>query len=211
MASVIYPDGNVVAIKPKNKLFTLIEISKFLEGIVEPSFIGNNWVFVNKNGLLMRKKFNLTASEMMGFEIFGSCMLISNEELPCQFFMIGEEFDENDPNDEFYPDDYHEDEEIDNLDNKLMNEKVKQPTKEEEEAAIDYLYSEAYKNLIDSNIPFEELMKNFIIYKDELSTITPNTVEDRVLMLKNMIEHYIKKEQYEKCTKITKLLNYIEN
>jgi hypothetical protein len=68
------------------------------------------------------------------------------------------------------------------------------------------LLNEAYKCIDDAKFNVEK----FTVYKDEISTIELEDKQQRVDMLENLINYFLPKEEYEKCSKIQKLLNSIK-
>jgi hypothetical protein len=224
MAMIITPTGKNKKHKPINgKTFTIYEISKYLDGLVEPAFIGNNWVFINKNGSLLKMQYNEYASKMMGFDIYGLCLIVPQEELPCQFFLADDEYE----NDEYENDNYESNEsnaeyketkhqqnesdymlndDIEAMDNVLS--KIYQ--KEQEVKKLKIFYEQAYKNLISSNKSYYDLLQNFIVYENENNVFDCPTKESKTQILQNMITFFINIEEYEKCTDLLNLKLFIE-
>jgi len=228
MAMVITPTGKNKKHEPINgKTFTIYEISKYLDGLVEPAFIGNNWVFMNKNGLLLKMQYNEYASKMMGFDIYGLCLIIPQEELPCQFFLADDEYENENENEDEYKDnkyqndteyketkhqqnesDYMPNDDIESVDNILS--KIYQ--KEKETKKLKFLYEQAYKNLILSKKSYYDLLNknNFIIYENESNVFDCPTKESKIQMLQDMITFFINTEEYEKCIELLNLKLFIE-
>lgn len=217
MAVVITVQGKKINYKPQRGKFTIQEISEYLDGLVEPTFIGNNWVFVNKNGIQLRLPYNQYASAIMGFNIYGLCLIVPQEELPCQFFLndknnelldkqdIDELFEYTEPNYYIKNINYNEfdnNENKEDLYTKFQNDEI-------EKNKLDILYYSAYKNLIEKHVPFNKLIKKFIIFDDGINIIDVPTTESQIKILDKMITYFSEKEEYEKCIEILKLKNYI--
>lgn len=69
-----------------------------------------------------------------------------------------------------------------------------------------FLIEEAYKEIEAGNLS----ATSFIVYKDSVITVDLPTKEKRIELLERLINHFISKEEYEKCPKVQKLLNEIQ-
>ena len=71
----------------------------------------------------------------------------------------------------------------------------------------EFLLLEAYKGIEKDPDDFE---KNFIVYEDTLIKITLDKEEKRTELLERMIEYFVRKESYENCVKVQKILKKIK-
>lgn len=72
----------------------------------------------------------------------------------------------------------------------------------------EFLLLEAYKGIEKDPDDFE---KNFIVYEDTLIKITLDKEEKRTDLLERMIEYFVRKESYENCVKVQKILKKLKN
>lgn len=206
MAIVITPSGKKLNYKSKNEKFSIIEISEYLDGIVKPVFAGNNWIFVNENGIQLKLPYNQVASAMLGFNIYGLCLIVSQDELPCQFFILNE--NQNMKNyQQINRNNFESAGGIDYSGDEFLSNIYK---KEQEKLRIKQIYLQAYKNLIENKIPFEELKNNFIVYKENDNIINTSDYESRIDILNKLIDFFTEEEDYEKCIEFVKLKTYLE-
>ena len=80
----------------------------------------------------------------------------------------------------------------------LLTENVKKHLDE-------YLLNEAYRELDHDN--FE--LSTFTVYQDSLVTVKLEKVEQQIELLERMIAYYVKREEFEKCSKLKNLLTQI--
>jgi len=69
-----------------------------------------------------------------------------------------------------------------------------------------FLMNEAY-NKIESG---ELTPDSFTVFKDALITVTLEQSHKKIEILEKMIAHFVKSEEYEKCSRIQELLNKIK-
>lgn len=201
MALLIYPDEKTFDMLPENGLtFSIYEISHLLNGVIEVAFVGNNWIFSNKVGNQLGLSYNKKCSEIFNYPIYGICMLVPMEELPAQFFIPKE------------PPPY-----MDKL-IKLINEEndyeendYDKKSEISEDVLIEY-WNIAYETLFNKNKTFDDIEKDFIVYEKGKEIVKiPNENTKRIDFLNSMISFFQEYEEYEKCSQIIKLKNFLEN
>ena len=213
MGIAIAPSGKKTTIMPPNgKAFSLRDISYFLNGIVEPFFIDDSWLFVNKLGAKLDLAFSYECTMNFGFPIYGICLLIPCSELESQFFMPKDIQDklfdfpkmdsEGNDNEDFQSEDG------------LMNAVAEKKANDEKtkKARTDYYFRTAYTQLFLKGLSYWEMAKRFIIYDDgdRLLSIEAITIT-RLKFLSNMMKYFIESEEYEKCKEILNFYIFLEN
>lgn len=81
----------------------------------------------------------------------------------------------------------------------LLSDKVKKYLDE-------FLLQEAYKEIEKDS---DEFQKNFVVYQDSLIKINLDKDEQRLDLLKRMIDYFVKSEAYENCAKIQEIISKI--
>ena len=85
MAYLITYDNKKIKIDPSNNgRFTLKEISDHLDGMVEPIFVGNWWIFKKYN--MDENQYNEIISKKLNIDIYGDCMFVEEDLLESCFF-----------------------------------------------------------------------------------------------------------------------------
>lgn len=199
MATLLKTDGTKEAIMPMSEVFSLREISLILNGIIEPIFIGEYWLFYCKNGKGLNLPLNQPATNMIGMEVYGSIIIASDSELSPTFLIP--------------PEIVHE---IKAVGQRIMDKQ--QPVAEEDipeelkEQALDSIMESGYKFLISEGREFDSIMTNFELYNDGIDKIVigPDKVK-RIGAIDKLINHFSEKEDYEKCANLTKFKNKVVN
>ena len=81
----------------------------------------------------------------------------------------------------------------------LLSDKVKKYLDE-------FLLQEAYKEIEKDS---DEFQKNFVVYQDSLIKNNLDKDEQRLDLLKRMIDYFVKCEAYENCAKIQEIISKI--
>lgn len=68
-----------------------------------------------------------------------------------------------------------------------------------------YVLLKAYDNLEKSSDP-----EDFVVFDEMELKVTVDEPENRLELLERMITHFLKKEEYEKCAKIQKLIQTLK-
>jgi len=188
----------------KDEPVTILEISKIINGLVEPVFIGEFWVFTCKNGQRLKRDLNEKASNILNFDIYGDVVLAKDTELTPSFFIP--------------PDVMKEIKSIsDNLVNNLVTQNGDDDSgdlpKIDDEKVLNSIMNEAYKRIMGT--PFDDLMKNFIIFDDGIKKVTINTnYNDRIDAVNKLLDFFIEQEDYNKCKQLQifkdKLIKFYE-
>lgn len=227
MAKLIKVNGDIIEVKPKKDKFTLKEINEMIGEYVYPFFNYEHWVFINNFIKPTTKNHNKEASDLLQIHISGDCLVaVESELLPIflishDFFTIiedvmGKYIDELnkifDIMDEEEMEDGDEDEDNDEIRDLIIKEKsVEEDDREIQRKRYEYLMEETYKNLIELNISFKDILKRFIIFRSNIKYIEiENDKEKRIELIDSLLKYYINKEEYEKCKKIGVLKDYIE-
>ena len=71
----------------------------------------------------------------------------------------------------------------------------------------EFLMRETYKRILSGELSSD----NFNVYEDPHIKITHLIVESKIVYLNNLLNFFIKNEEYEKCVHIHKLLKEIES
>lgn len=204
MAVIITPNGEKNKLSPKKDFFTLYEISIILGGLIDVSFVGDKWVFVNKLAHKKGMEYNETASVIFDYPIAGLCLVADEHELPPQFFSPNR--DDMDEIDEMMRERYgsqHDEEDYDEENNELESN--------EDSKIENDIINEANYLLFETGKTFDEILKNFIVYRRGNNTINyTGDIKKQMEILDIMMYHFIKLEEYEKCGNISKLLEIIK-
>jgi len=216
MATILKTDGTKVMVLPVGEVFTLKEISTIIDGIVEPIFIGDYWIFHAKNGNFLDRGANNTASVMVGFEIFGPIILAKDDELSPSFFIppdvireiknVGKQLTNKQPP---APPDFPGEQQPEQPEPSEGGDKL---SDEEKKEAMGRLLNEGYRMLIQSGKPFESLMQNFELFNDGVQKITvPANRERRIGAITKIIDYFTELEEYEKCAELVKFKNKVDD
>lgn len=181
MGVILRPDGRKEEISPKNGKFSLYEISELLNGLIEPHFVGDYWVFINKTAFRKGLPYNEAATALFNYPISGSCMIIKEVELPAQFFLTN------------------------NTPPKDNTEK----NKEDKERELQEFFDKTYDLIFKKKRTNVQITKKFIILNgNDVLDITKDTTK-QFIVLDKLMEYYMGKEEYERCAAIKSLLNHI--
>jgi hypothetical protein len=225
MAKLIKINSKISTIKPKNDRFSLKEINDLIGLYVHPFFNDNNWIFVDSFTETVDANYNAAASKLLKIDIWGDCLISNTDELLPSFLISSDFLNSLNNIYEIYITELskmfkdieqeveEDDDEILPLNNDLKKESnnSNDAKKEEDIKNFEYFYIEAYKNLLELNISFKDLMKRFIIFRSNDKFIEINTNNnERISFLNLLINYFSDKEDYEKCRRIKLLKNYIE-
>lgn len=83
----------------------------------------------------------------------------------------------------------------------LLSDKVKKYLDE-------FLLLEAYKGIEKDS---EEFQKHFIVYEDTLIKINLEKADQRLDLLKRMIDYFVEKEAYENCVKVQDIIKKLQD
>ena len=196
MATILWVSGKTEKFEPPNDILSIAEISRIVNGLVEPLFVGEYWFFTCKNGLRLKRDFNGRASELLGVEIFGDVLIAKDNELSPTFF--------------FPPEVIREIQAMGaNLAQKMIRENPElaesKVSEEEKEVAIDKMMESGYNSLIKKGKTFAQLMKHFELYNDGIQSVNIAPVKEESLKaMDTMITYFTEKEDYEKCADLAK-------
>lgn len=204
MGVVITPSGEHKRLKPQEgEVFSLWEISEILDGIVDIAFIGNKWIFINKLAHKRQFPYNETASLIFNYPIAGLCIVLNEEELPPQF-LIPDKIKEvenylHENNDETY------------LKNDSFKKMEKDKTSGDNSKMKEDTLKEAYYLLFETGKDIDEIPNNFIIYRKGNKVIDlSNDIDKQMHLLNELMNFYLELEEYEKCSNISKLIDYLQ-
>jgi len=221
MATIIKANGEKENFE--KEIITIVDISKLINGIVEPILANDSWVFICKNGKKLKRDYNKTISEMIDFKVYGDVVVAKDDELSCSFYfpetMVDELLQESINNEEYDDDENTEDDKEEDLILKTA-QKIKD-AEEKEKQAREFIIQNAYKWLFITDLTFEEIMQNFCVHQEEkigtdkIERCYIDNKEDRFTLIDGMLEYYIKEEEYEKCSEIlnfkNKMIEYYVN
>lgn len=223
MAKLIKVNGDIIEVKPKKDKFTLKEINEMIGEYVYPFFNYEHWIFINNFIKPTTKNHNKEASELLQFHISGDCLVaVESELLPIflisqDFFTIiedvmGKYIDELNKIFDIMDEDMEDDDEDEDDEGDLIMKDDETVDKTEiQKQRFEYLMEESYKNLIELNISFKDILKRFIIFRSATKFIEIDNDKSKYLeYIDSMLKFYIDKEEYEKCKKINVLKDYIE-
>jgi len=230
MATIIKSDGTTYKYEPLNKSFiTISEISKIINGLVEPLFAGEFWFFVCKNAKRLKREKNKQVSELLNIEIFGDVVVALDVELSPSFFVpkdfldekikkLGKDIDNESFNniEKYLIDEENEDYGDEDYGDEYEDNEIKSSKKDKEDktgqAEIDQIMIMSYENLFEKGKSFTEIIKNFELYNDgeHIIDVHPNK-DERIKFIENMLEYFLKLEEYEKCSKINKFKDELIN
>lgn len=207
MGIIITPDGKKRRLSPEKDFFTLYEISDILGGLIDISFVGDKWIFVNKLGHKLDLGYNETASVLFNYPIAGPCIIADQEELPPQFFMDDKKFDSS------Y--DYEDEDEDDDINDRIQKRRNESETKKEDVNNDDKLKEDIIKEanylLFETGKTTDEILENFIVYRRGNNTINyTGNLEKQLDILNDMMNYFLKIEEYEKCQNISNLMQIIK-
>ena len=196
MATILRAIGNQEQYDAATEHITIQEISRLVNGLIEPTFIGEYWFFSCKNAQRLKRDFNEPASQLLGLEIFGDVVIAKDTELSPSFFFPPGVVDEIRAMGK-------------NVAKKIIQENPElveeNLTEEQKEEAMEVMMEEGYKNLLRTPRSFMTIMKNFEIYNDGKQLIKiPPIKEERIKALDTLIDYFTKKEKYEKCADLIK-------
>lgn len=201
IAYLIKPDNEKVEIKPKSHRFHLKEISEYIDGLVEPLFVGKWWLFKSRTRKGLKKNSEL--SEKMNIPIYGNCLLIDEDLLEPYFFFPEELILAT----------------AKEIAEKKLSELHIDPLKDENEemGVIDtvkeaeskrFIYNDTY-DAIFSGKNITSILREISIYDDGYRrfNIAPSK---QLEFLYDFLDFFIEKEEYEKCEKIKKVIEQVE-
>ena len=209
MGIIITPDGKKRRLSPDKEFFSLYEISDILGGLVDISFVGNKWIFVNKLGHKLELGYNETASMLFNYPIAGACIIVDEEELPPQFFMDDKRYDNDYDEDEDEDEDEIHHERMQKKKNENKNENKKEESNDDK--LREDIIKEANYLLFETGKSTDEILENFIVYRRGNNTINyTGNLEKQLEILNDMMEYFLKIEEYEKCQNISNLMQIIK-
>lgn len=190
MGYLITDKNERILIEPMNRItYSVREISNLIGGIVEPLFLGNYWIFRNKNTENLNLNSKLT--DVLNIPIYGKCFLASENELEPYFFFPKEQLLKminSDPNliKKIYDENYNE-----NVN--TANEDI------EREDAFNILFNEIFnkKTLKKMKFSYDNIVK-------DIETV------DKINLLEEMLLFFQELEEYEKCQKIVDFQKYLK-
>lgn len=220
MAIKITTDSIVRVIRPASTKFNLDELNDHVEGFIEPLKIGPIWVMYSDKGKEEGQPLNKVASFFFDIPIYGTTMIVPPHQLPADWDIM-------EPEDYRYTAD-----DIDNgfllsLQKALIHNRVFGAPKAEEnieklmsrfepleewtykppvEDAIDENTADFYRQVYDylSKNP-EQFKKNVLLSEGHL-IIKLESPEDKEKMVQQMIDYFVREEEYEKCSILKKAI-----
>lgn len=212
MAVKITTDGIVKMIYPEGRQFTLDEMNSHVEGWIEPLKIGPIWVVYREKSKEKGDPLNQVASFFFDVAIYGNVFVVPPQQMPEEWELVEEE------------DEKYTAEQVDTgflsalqtalVFNRVFGESEEFPLKNFSKQIWSYTPSE---EIDESSIKFfekayESIVKirkdnDNILFEDDETIIRTTTPEDKVKTIKQMIDHFVEVEEYEKCAELQKLVN----
>lgn len=232
MAILLTQEGERKQIQPKDKKFTLKEISNIINSLCEVFFI-NSWVVFKAKRLKGQNlKKNQKASNFLKMPVYGDCLLAKENELSeCFFFpseilekMVNEiieqkilemnsmsQMDKNEFDKKIDINDYIKEMNQKNL--KSIDENVQKFSPQLtffsklSPSELDYIYNEAFekirKNYEENN--FKTFQKNFVIFNTGIDIIFIKQIQHQKIFFEDLIIYFSQKEEFEKCAFLQKV------
>lgn len=222
MAVQIDSDSIVKVIQPSNdRKFSLEELNNLVEGFIEPLKIGPVWILYDEKAKKNRTEENAVASFFFGLPLYGKVLVVPSQELPDSWDVL-DEFDRkytaDDVNNGFllslqksliqyrvYGVPGHN--RLDNLKEAFQGQEewmYQPPNKAELDENTADFYTQVYEYITKHPDMFK---KNIILNKSDLIIKIESQV-DRERMLNQMIEFFVEKEEYEKCSSLKSLITF---
>jgi hypothetical protein len=212
MATLLKINGEKEELFPTDETFQLKEISQIIDGIVEPIFIGEYWLFYCRNGKVLDRPLNNIASDMIGLPVYGNVVIANDSELTKSFFVPPDLIEEIRRMNFQLMQQPLTDNKLGDITDPISEEQLQEQLQEE----VKELIQEGYKKLIESGKSFDELMLNFELFNNGIQKIVvPPDKERRLKAVQKMIDYFTEHEEYEKCLKLQsfkqKMINYYDN
>lgn len=216
MAILIKMDGTKSQVEIEGEHLSITQISKILECVIEPLFFGDVWAFSERFiGQVAGR--NETVSEAFASDLYGDVILASDSELSPSFFFppeIKKDIQEMSRN-------MYEQQKAKGSEEETQPETEESLAAKQEDAEkkikmnqdkILALLEEGYNVMVASGKTFEELVTELQIFQvPGQDGALLEGVNGRIHYLNGMIEHFTKKEEYEKCVYLTDFKTYLEN
>lgn len=217
MALKIGLDNVVKIMRPAKKIFNLQDLNDCVDGFIEPLKIGPIWVMYDESAKKRGEPINNIATFFFQVVMHGTVLVVPPQQLPTEWGILEED-------DEQYTADEIDTGFLISLQNALMYNRVfgsggdpeeflskfihkeewtYKPTTEGEpdENTINF-YTQVYNYICRNPGSFK---KNVIIDESDVVVRLEND-EDRETLINQMIEYYIKEEEYEKCATLKSVM-----
>jgi hypothetical protein len=219
MAIKIDTDSIVRVIHPDSSKFSLQDLNNLVDGFIEPLKIGPVWVMYDETAKANREPHNQIATFFFGTPMYGTVVIVPPQQLP-------EDWDIMDESDKHYSADDIDSGFLLSLQSALMQYRVfgvpgndrMENLKEHFQGREEWTYQPPSKATIDLNTEDfycqvyefihknpDTFKKNIILDKSDL-IIKIESVADRERMINQMIEYFVSREEYEKCTFLQSVL-----
>lgn len=220
MAIKITTDSIVRVIRPASAKFNLSDLNDHVKGFIEPLKVGPVWVMYSDKAKEDGEPLNKVASFFFDISIYGTALIVSSQQLPADWDIMG-------------PEDYrYTADDIDNgfllsLQKALINNRVFGASLPNEhiknlntrlETLEEWTYKPPPNDSIDENtadfyrqvynyisINPEQFKKNVLLSEGHL-IIKLESAEDKKKIIQQMIDYFVREEEYEKCTVLKKAI-----
>ena len=210
MATLIKMDGSKTKVEFEGEFLSISQISKILNCVIEPLFFGDVWAF-SERFVGQQYGKNESVSKAFSADLYGDVILAADDELSPTFFFPPElKKDIQDMSRSIYEAQKAKIEEIPESSTEDQIEQAEDKIQVAQEKILKLL-EKGYDVMSGSGKSFKELTDDLDIFQipgqdSKLEGATP-----RIHYLKGMIEHFTKKEEYEKCAWLADFIKYIES
>lgn len=217
MALKIGLDNVVKIMRPVEKKFNLQELNNCVDGFIEPLKIGPIWVMYDEAAKKRGEPVNDIASFFFQIAMYGTVLVVPPQQLPSDWGVLEDE-------DEQYTADEIDTGFLISLQNALMYNRVFGNGKDPEEFLSKFIPKEewTYKPLVDGELDentidfymqvYDYICRNPESFKENILLSESDVVvrlendKDRELIINQMLEYFIKEEEYEKCVTLRQVM-----
>jgi len=220
MAIKIETDSIVRIVRPSSKQFNIDELNNHVNGFIEPVKFGPIWLMYDEKAKLSGEPINNVASFFFDVAIHGTVMLVPPQELPSDWGLM-------DSDDYLYTANDVDNGLLLSIQNALIHNRVfgapgpgemADRLRERFKPVEEWTYKPSESDEINDNTAefFEEVYQNLlkkpedivnnVIISNDLTLVKLESGSDKETMINKMIDYYISKEEYEKCSVLKTLL-----
>jgi hypothetical protein len=217
MAVKITTEAIVKMIRPEKQEFTLTELNDHVKGWIEPLKIGPVWVMYKEKAKESGEPLNQVASFFFDTAFYGDVLVVPPQQMPEEWGTIDDE-------EKQYTSEQVDTGFLTSLQAALMinrflgapgnNQSDQSFIKEEwsykPSDEVDDSVTDFYEKTYESIIKIRKDRDN-VLFEDEEKIIKTKSTEDKVKTIKQMLDHFIRVEEYEKCAELQKLIQEYEH
>lgn len=212
MAILITTESIVKTVSPKDRTFNIDDLNSLVEGWINPVKIGPLWVMYKED--CDDQPVNQIATAVFQVQLRGTVLVVPVQQLPREWDLMestdydfsGEEVDlgflvslqkcvsENQVNGVIFDTDIEEKEEW-----------YYDPEIAESQESTDEFFSGIYPFFAEK-VDYED----HILFEDEMTLIRVESTEEMKTVIRQMIDYFERKEEYEKCAQLNKILKDLE-